>query len=40
MADYLSSELAPDTRQLFDHHLTLCVNCQQDLTSYRETAPR
>ena len=37
MADYLSSELAPATRQLFDHHLTLCVNCQRYLTSYRQT---
>lgn len=37
MADYLSGELDPDTRQHFDHHLTLCVNCVRYLTSYRET---
>ena len=37
MADYLSGELAPDTRQAFDHHLSLCVNCVRYLTSYRET---
>lgn len=37
MADYLSSELPIDTRQQFDHHLSLCINCQRYLTSYRET---
>jgi anti-sigma factor RsiW len=37
MADYLSGELPPDLRQRFDHHLSLCINCQRYLTSYRET---
>lgn len=37
MADYLSADLPPDTRQQFDHHLSLCVNCERYLTSYRET---
>ena len=37
MADYLSGELTPDLREPFDHHLSLCVNCQRYLTSYRET---
>jgi anti-sigma factor RsiW len=37
MADYLSGELAPEPRQQFDHHLSLCVNCQRYLGSYRET---
>jgi anti-sigma factor RsiW len=37
MADYLSGELAPELRQPFDYHLSLCVNCQRYLASYRET---
>ena len=37
MADYLSGALTPDLREPFDHHLSLCVNCQRYLTSYRET---
>ena len=37
MMDYLSGELPPPARQQFDHHLTLCVNCQRYLTSYRES---
>ena len=37
MADYLSGELTPDLREPFDHHLSLCVNCQRYLSSYRET---
>ena len=37
MADYLSGEIAPELRQPFDHHLSLCVNCQRYLASYRET---
>ena len=37
MGDYLSDELPTDARQQFDHHLSLCLNCQRYLTSYRET---
>jgi anti-sigma factor RsiW len=37
MIDYLTGELAVETRQAFDHHLSLCPNCQKYLTSYRET---
>lgn len=37
MADYLAGELAPELRQPFDYHLTLCANCQRYLASYRET---
>jgi Putative zinc-finger len=37
MGDYLSGELAPALRDPFDHHLSLCVNCQRYLASYRET---
>jgi anti-sigma factor RsiW len=37
MADYLSGEMAPEAREQFDHHLSLCVNCQRYLASYRET---
>ena len=37
IADYLSGELAPDTRAAFEHHLRLCVNCQKYLAGYRDT---
>lgn len=37
MGDYLSGELPPALRGPFDHHLSLCVNCQRYLASYRET---
>ena len=37
MADYLADELPPDLRRPFDDHLSVCVNCQRYLTSYRET---
>ena len=37
MSDFLSDELAPEARRQFDHHLSLCLNCQRYLTSYRET---
>jgi Putative zinc-finger len=37
MGDYLSGELPPALRGAFDHHLSLCVNCQRYLASYRAT---
>jgi anti-sigma factor RsiW len=37
IADYLSSDLAPEARALFDRHLALCLNCRRYLTSYQET---
>ena len=37
MADYLSGELAPDSRVAFEHHLRLCVNCRRYLAGYEET---
>jgi hypothetical protein len=37
MADYLAGEMPSDLQQPFDHHLSLCINCQRYLTSYRET---
>jgi len=37
MADYLSGELPPDRRAVFEHHLRLCVNCQRYLAGYEET---
>ena len=37
MGDYLADELPPALRGAFDHHLSLCVNCQRYLASYRET---
>ncbi len=37
MADYLSGELSADARVTFEHHLALCANCRNYLTSYEET---
>lgn len=37
IADYLSEELPPETRAVFEHHLDLCINCRRYLTSYEET---
>lgn len=37
MADYLSGELAPDSRAAFEHHFRLCVNCRKYLAAYEET---
>jgi putative zinc finger protein len=35
IADYLSGELSPDTRQSFEHHLSVCPNCVNYLASYK-----
>jgi anti-sigma factor RsiW len=35
MADYLSGEVAIETRRQFDHHLSLCPNCVKYLASYQ-----
>ena len=37
IADYLSGELADQTRARFEHHLALCVNCRNYLERYRLT---
>ena len=37
MMDYLSDELSSESRAQFEHHLSLCTNCQKYLTSYEET---
>jgi anti-sigma factor RsiW len=37
MMDYLSNELAGESRTQFDYHLSLCVNCRTYLRSYEET---
>ena len=37
IADYLSNELAADTRAAFDHHLARCPNCKTYLAGYEET---
>jgi len=34
MMDYISGELLPGTRQLFDIHLSRCINCRKYLASY------
>jgi anti-sigma factor RsiW len=37
MMDYLSGELSSESRSLFEHHLSICTNCEKYLTSYAET---
>ena len=37
LADYLSGELASDSRTAFEEHLRSCVNCQRYLAGYKET---
>jgi len=37
MMDYLSDELSSESRGQFEHHLTVCANCRNYLTSYEET---
>ncbi len=37
LADYLAGELEPDTREVFDAHLTRCPECVAYLRSYAET---
>ena len=37
LADYLSGELASDSRKAFEEHLRLCVNCQRYIAGYKET---
>lgn len=37
MGDYLAGELAADTLAAFEHHLSLCPNCQRYLEGYRAT---
>lgn len=37
MMDYLSGELSPESRLQFEHHLSVCANCQKYLASYEET---
>ena len=37
MNDYLSGELAPESRTRFDDHLARCPNCEKYLRGYEET---
>jgi len=37
IADYRSGEVSADARATFEHHLGLCANCRNYLTSYEET---
>ena len=37
IADYLSGELATETRAQFERHLTACRNCVAYLSNYRDT---
>jgi anti-sigma factor RsiW len=37
IVDYLSGDLAADSRAQFDRHLSRCTNCQRYLTSYEES---
>jgi anti-sigma factor RsiW len=35
IADYLSGDLPAGTREGFEHHLSICENCQTYLANYR-----
>ena len=37
MMDYLSGDLSFESRVRFEHHLSICTNCEKYLTSYAET---
>ncbi len=37
LAEYLSGELAPETRTQFERHLDVCPNCVAYLSNYRDT---
>jgi len=37
MADYIGGELPAPVLSQFEHHLTLCPNCQRYLDGYRAT---
>jgi len=37
MMDYVSNELAGQSRTQFEYHLSLCVTCRKYLRSYEET---
>ncbi len=37
LADYLDGELAPEVRDAFELHLSLCPACVDYLANYRET---
>ena len=37
MVDYLTNELPPEPRSLFERHLNRCPNCRRYLTSYKES---
>jgi anti-sigma factor RsiW len=37
MMDYLSNELAAESRTQFEYHLSLCINCRKYLRCYEET---
>ena len=37
MMDYLSNELAAESRTQFEYHLSLCINCRTYLRCYEET---
>ena len=35
--DYLEAELPPDVLTAFEHHLSICENCDRYLAQYRAT---
>jgi anti-sigma factor RsiW len=37
LTEYLSGELPAETREVFEEHLRICVNCQHYLRSYEES---
>ena len=37
LGDYVAGELPAGTKERFEHHLSICPNCQTYLTHYRRT---
>jgi anti-sigma factor RsiW len=37
MMEYLSGDLSTGSRDVFEQHLSICVNCQHYLRSYEES---
>jgi len=35
--DYLSGELSTESREAFESHPSVCINCRRYLASYQET---
>ena len=38
LGDYLADALRPEVRAAFEHHLTLCPNCDRYLAQYQQSS--